>query len=121
MIIECEILNQPRTCFVSSTWSHSPLDPLAVVVKFGLEGPVWTFSLDLLMETFTDPDEGLHGSGDVLMEVGKNFTNIYLSNGPESAALRFSSADIREFLNRVDYGDWQEVISRELDDFLETL
>jgi hypothetical protein len=122
VIIECEILNQPRTIFVESEWTHSPDDPYAVEVDFRGHNVRWLISLDLLTDALTSPEEGLlHGSGDVLIEVGKNFTLIHLSNGRDSAALQFSSADILKFLEQTGELDSSEVISKKLDEFLDAL
>jgi hypothetical protein len=121
VIIEAEILNQPRTFFVDSRWEYSPLDPLAVEVVFGREGPTWAFALDLLMDAFTSPEGLLHGCGDFLIEVGENFTQIHLSNGRDAASLQFSTADIWSFLEGIDIPGSNEVIANKLDEFLETL
>lgn len=121
MIIECEVSDGLKTLPVSSTWTHNPADPLAVRVEFKGHKAVWNLSLDLLMEAFTSASEGLQGPGDVLLEVSENFTFLYLTNGRESGVLKFSTADIREFLNQVDLQESEEVVARELDEFLSAL
>ncbi|MEU0912177.1 SsgA family sporulation/cell division regulator [Streptomyces althioticus] len=122
MIIECELLGQPRVIFLDSDWAYDPRDPLAVEVKFGSEGPTWTFSLDLLMDAFTAPETGLlHGSGDFLVEVWENFTIVHLSNGVQTASLQFSTADIESFLVGIDVPSPDEIIALKLNEFLETL
>lgn len=121
MIIECEVSNGLQTFPVSSVWAHSPLDPLAVRVEFEGHKAVWSLSLDLLMEAFTFASEGLQGPGHVLLEVGENFAFIYLTNGRESGVLKFSTADILKFLNQVDLQEAEEVIAREIEEFLGAL
>jgi hypothetical protein len=121
VILEGEASDGFMTFPVSSAWTHSPEDPLVVKVDFKGHEAVWRFSLDLLMEAFTSSSEGLQGSGDVLVEVGEEFSFIHLSNGRESGTLKFSTADIQEFLNQVDLQDSEEVINRELDQFLNAL
>lgn len=125
MIIEGEVSNGFHSIPITSTWAHSPDDPLVVTAHFRAGGSgqevIWSFSLDLLLEAFTAPDEGLHGSGDVLVEVGENFTLIHLSNGGESASLKFSTADVESFLEGLDVPSSDEVIASKLDEFLETL
>ena len=121
MIIECELLNLDRAFFLDSMWSHNTDDPLVVRVEFEDQPAVWHFSLDLLMEAFTSPEEGIQGYGDVRVDVGPDFSVFHLSNGQETASLRFSTADIREFLDQIGEVDPEGIISRELDRFLETL
>lgn len=121
MIIECEVLNQPRVSFLDTEWSYNPLDPLVVEAKFGDGGPTWGFSLDLLMSAFTAPGEGLHGHGHLLIEAGEDFTIFHLSDGEKSASVQFSTADIQSFLEEIDIPSSDEVIASKLDEFLETL
>lgn len=104
-----------------SDWTYDSADPLAVTVSFGDHGPIWTFSLDLLWDAFTDPSGSLHGSGDVKVEVEGESAFLYLSNGIESAVLKFPSLEIQDFLDQTSYTDPDEVIARELDDFLNAL
>lgn len=122
MIIEGEISDGVTTHVVTSTWTHNPDDPWVAKVDFqiGAMGNVvtWVFSLDLFMEAFTSPSDGLQGSGDVLVEVGENFSFLHLSNGRDSGSVQFSTADIREFLNQVDDHGSEEIIARELEEFL---
>lgn len=121
MIIEGEVDTGVVTAPFTSTWFYDPSDPLVVTVDFPGIGVCWELSLDLLLDAFTDPGEGLHGSGDVKVEITGESTFLYLSNGAQSAALKFPTLTIQHFLDRTSYADPDEVISRELDEFLETL
>jgi hypothetical protein len=104
---------------------HSPEDPWVVLVNFKVEpsetGVTWALSLDLFLEAFTSPSEELQGSGDVLIEVGENYSFIHLSNGRHASSVKFSTADIREFLNQVDVSSSEKIVGQKLDEFLGAL
>lgn len=117
MIIEGEVTDGVSTLPFTSIWKHNPDDPLVVTVDF-VDHAVWLFSLELFREALTAPSERLHGVGDVKIEVIGESTLLYLNNGVHSSTLKLPTSGIREFLGQVDDSGSEEVIARELDEFL---
>lgn len=121
MIIRGEVTNGEHSIPIHSMWEYNPDDPWAITVSFLESSAVWNFSLDLFMDAFTAPADGLHGAGDVLVEITEETALIHLSNGTHTGTLKFSADKIRDFLNEVDAEDPDEVVARELDEFLGAL
>lgn len=121
MIIQGWVFDGRHGITVATSWVHDPKDPWAVVVDFGEQQVTWAFSLELLMEAFTDPSEALHGSGDVVIDLDGDFVFFHLSNGQSAGTVKFVSGDIRKFLSQIDDQGSEELVARELEDFLETL
>lgn len=106
---------------VNTIWAHDPDDPLVIRVHFVGHGATWQFSLDLFKEAFTPPFDGIFGFGDVQIEVNGRCSFLHLTNGVHSASVRFITDEILIFLDQIDDQDAEEVISRELDEFLSQL
>ncbi|MFD5069177.1 SsgA family sporulation/cell division regulator [Streptomyces sp. NPDC058369] len=106
---------------VETEWTYLSDDPLVVGVYFIDQEVNWDFSLDLLLEAFTSQDMGLYGEGDVLIMPDGCLTRFRLSNESNSAVVSFNTEEVRDFLDQIDDSGSSDVISQELDEFLETL
>ncbi|KQX43507.1 hypothetical protein ASD97_25885 [Streptomyces sp. Root63] len=106
---------------ITTSWMHDPGDPLSVHVHFHEHEHTWTFALDLLLETFTSPPNQVHGLGDVQIELMGDSVIILLSNGVESATLKFPAESIQDFLYQIDDQGTEEIIAREIEEWLEKL
>lgn len=120
MRIKGEITNGLDSEPVTSHWSYDPDDPLVVSVYFVESEVSWDFSLELLREAFTSPTGELHGSGDLLVEVVAGDAFLHLSN-EISSTLKFSADKIQDFLDQVDDSGSEEIVVRELEEFLGAL
>jgi hypothetical protein len=123
VIIQGSITDGLHSSPVTSYWHYNPDDPWAITVGFLDSSAVWNFYFPMFMDVFTQPSDGLHGAGDVLVEISEDKALIHLDNGQQSGTLVFPADEIREFLNRA-YNvskDADEIVSRELEEFLETL
>ena len=121
MIIHGEVTKGLDSELVTSEWIYNSEDPWAVEVEF-LEAEVaWVFSLDLLKVAFELPFTGFQGVGDVKISVISDLVFVRLDNGKETVTLKFPAEDIQEFLSQVDDSGSEEIIARELDEFLEAL
>ncbi|MFE8916838.1 SsgA family sporulation/cell division regulator [Streptomyces globisporus] len=103
-------------------WSHCPHDPLAIEVVFPEQEVVWDFSLELFQSAFSALGNGIHGEGDVQIEIFEEFAFVLLwGEDGNSASLKFSADEIREFLDQIDDHGHDEIIAREIEEWLETL
>lgn len=116
-----EATNGVHTEAIQSIWSYAPEDPWAVKAHFPDQEITWAFPLDLMMEAFTSPPGRLHGLGDLQIELEGDFIFFHLGNQHSTATLKFKAEKISSFLDQIDDQDIDEVVSQELEEFLEAL
>jgi hypothetical protein len=120
VIIEGEVTNGIASAPVTSTWRYNPDDPWVVKVDFVEDEVTWDISLYLLREALACPG-GLQGFGDLVIGVSGGEVIMQLSNGVDKATVLVPADEVQEFLGQVDDHESDEIVSRELDKFLETL
>lgn len=116
-----EIWDGLRTQDLLTVWSHNPSDPLVIEVVFPEQEVVWEFSLEMFQRAFDSVGNGIFGEGDVRIEIFEESAFIRLSNEGKSVSLKFSTDEIREFLYQIDDHGHDEIIAREIEEWLEKL
>ncbi|MFJ6010170.1 SsgA family sporulation/cell division regulator [Streptomyces halstedii] len=111
-----------RTRTFPTEWSHYPNDPLMIEVFFPEQDVIWDLSLELFREAFASSGSDAHGEGAVQIRVFEEFAFVLLwGEGGDSASLKFRADEVREFLDQIDDQGSDEIIAREIEEFLEAL